>query len=138
MSDIENTPPPSPPPPPPPPVTPAPDTGDTQARQWAMFAHLSALVGIIIPFGNIIGPLIIWQIKKDQFPLVDDQGKEALNFNIAVTLAFIVAFILMFVVIGVLLMPLIGIAWLVFVILAAIKSNEGVTYRYPVNLRLIK
>ncbi|HET9048389.1 MAG TPA: DUF4870 domain-containing protein [Chiayiivirga sp.] len=134
MSDIENTPPPSPPPPP---ATPPPQ-GDTQDRQWAMFAHLSALVGIIIPFGNIIAPLIIWQVKKDQFPLVDDQGKEALNFNIAVTLAFVVAFILMFVLIGFVLMPLIGIAWLVFVILAAIKANEGVNYRYPVNLRLIK
>ena len=103
-----------------------------------MFAHLSALSGIIIPFGNIIGPLIIWQIRKAEFPLVDDQGKEALNFNIAVTIAFLVAFILMFLFIGILLMPVIGIAWLIFVIIAAIKANEGQSYRYPVNLRLIK
>lgn len=133
MSEFENTPPPSPPP-----VTPAPPQGDAQARQWAMFAHLSALSGIIIPFGNIIGPLIIWQIRKAEFPLVDDQGKEALNFNIAVTIAFLVAFILMFLFIGILLMPAIGIAWLIFVIIAAIKANEGQSYRYPVNLRLIK
>ena len=141
MSDIENAPPPpSPPPPPPPPPAPEPlpGTPSAEARQWALFAHLSALAGMIIPFGNIIGPLIIWQVKKAEFPFVDDQGKEALNFNITAALAFLVAMALTIVLIGVLLMPLVGIAWLVFTILAAIKANNGESYRYPVSLRLVK
>ena len=103
-----------------------------------MFAHLSALSGVVIPFGNIIGPLVVWQIKKDTLPFAADQGKEALNFNITVLIAVAIAFVLTFVLIGLLLLPLIGIAWLVLTILAGIKANEGVAYRYPFALRLIK
>jgi uncharacterized protein len=74
-------------------------------RQWAMFAHLAALAGFVIPFGNLIGPLIVWQIKKNEMPFVDDQGKEALNFQITVCLAVLVCILLM-VVIGALLLPI--------------------------------
>lgn len=136
MSEIENNPPPAPE-----------SSGDEsssdkesslQARQWAMFAHLSALAGLIIPFGNVLGPLIIWQIKKNEFAFVDDQGKEALNFQITVAIAMIVSMILMLVLIGVVLMFLVGIAALAFTIIAAIKANEGQYYRYPFTLRLVK
>lgn len=109
---------------------------DKEARQWAMIAHLSALSGFLIPFGNIIGPLVVWQIKKDM-PFVEDQGKEALNFQITVLIAVIVCFILTFVVIGALLLPIVGIATLVLIIIAGIKANSGEQYRYPLTLRLI-
>lgn len=103
-----------------------------------MFCHLSALAGFIIPFGNIIGPLIVWQIKKAEFPQVDDQGKEALNFQITVILAAIVSALLILVVIGAFLLMAVGIANLVFIIIATIQANKGEMYRYPFNLRLIK
>ena len=128
MSDIETTPPPPP----------GMDGPSSEARQWGMFAHLSALIGIIIPFGNLLGPLIIWQMKKAEMPFVDDQGKEALNFQIAVTIAMLICFVLMFVWIGMLLLPVVGIAALVFTIIGGIKANEGQAYRYPFTLRLIK
>jgi len=114
------------------------DAPSAEARQWGLFTHLSSLVGLIIPFGNILGPLIIWQIKKAEFPFIDDQGKEAVNFNITTLIAFIAAFILSFVLIGLLLMPIIGIGWLVLTILAGVKANNGEAYRYPFTLRLIK
>ena len=120
---------------PPPVPSGAPSADD---RQWGMFAHLSALSGVVIPFGNIIGPLVVWQIKKDTLPFAADQGKEALNFNITLLIAAFIGFLLTFVLIGLVLLPLIGIAWLVFTILAGIKANEGVAYRYPFALRLIK
>ena len=107
-------------------------------HQMALFTHLSALAGIVIPFGNIIGPLVMWLIGKDTLPFVDDQGKEALNFNITVTLASIVCFILMFVIIGYFLGAILFVAWFIFVIIAAVKANEGIAYRYPLTLRLIK
>jgi uncharacterized protein len=107
-------------------------------RQWAMFAHLAALAGFLIPFGNVIGPLIVWQIKKNEMPFVDDQGKEALNFQITVCLAVLVCLILLIVVIGALLLPLVGIAALVLTVIAAVKANGGEAYRYPLALRLIK
>jgi uncharacterized Tic20 family protein len=127
--------------PPPPPATSVPEPpageGDAEARQWAMFAHLSALVGFLIPFGNLIGPLVIWQVKKEM-PFVEDQGKEALNFQITVTIAGVVAAILMLVLIGIILLPIIAIVALVLTIIAAIRANSGEAYRYPFTLRLIK
>jgi hypothetical protein len=105
---------------------------------WAMLCHLSALSGFIIPFGSLIGPLVVWQIKKNQYPIVDDQGKEALNFQITITLAAIVSAILIVVLVGIALLIAVGIASIVFTIIAAIKANNGETYRYPFCLRLIK
>jgi len=114
-----------------------------EERQWALFAHLSALLGGLLTstflgLGCLIGPLIIWLVKKDTMPFVDDQAKEALNFNITVAIAAVVCGVLMFVLIGFVLLPLLGLAWLVFIIIAAIKANEGERYRYPFTLRLIK
>lgn len=109
----------------------------TEERQWGMFAHLSALAGFLIPFGNLIGPLVIWQLKKD-VPFVADQGKEALNFQITVSIAAIVCIVLMLVIIGGLLLIALGIAALVFVIIAAIKANDGIRYRYPYSFRFIE
>ena len=107
-------------------------------RQWGLFAHLSALAGLVIPFGNVLGPLIIWQVKKDTLPFAADQGKEALNFNITVAIAAVISGLLTFVLIGFLLLPLVGLAWLIFNVLGAIKANNGEAYRYPFALRLIK
>ena len=98
------------PPPPSDPTPPPPAVGGPSAeeRQWAMFAHLSALVGLVFPLGSIIGPLVIWLIKKDTMPFVNDQGKEALNFNITVAIAAMVCWTLVFILIGFLLLPAAG------------------------------
>ena len=115
-------------------------TGEPTAedKQWGLFAHLSSLAGLIIPFGNILGPLIIWQVKKDSLPFAADQGKEALNFNITIAIAAIISGLLTLVLIGFLLLPLVGLAWLIFTIIGAMKANSGEAYRYPFALRLIK
>jgi uncharacterized protein len=107
-------------------------------RTMGMLCHLLALAGLVIPFGNVLGPLVIWLMKKDQSWFVDDQGKESLNFQISLTIYMIIAGVLVFVLIGILLLPLIGIAGLVLTVIAALKANEGVTYRYPATIRLIK
>jgi len=120
------------------PTPPISGTPSAEERQWAMFAHLSALIGFLIPFGTIVAPLIIWQIKKNEMPFVDDQGKEALNFQITLFIALIVCFILMFLLIGLLLLPIVGIAGLILTIMGGIKANNGETYRYPFAIRLIK
>ncbi|TDR38734.1 hypothetical protein DFR29_11962 [Tahibacter aquaticus] len=141
-------------PPPPPPLSPPPPVSpdglpSAEERQWAMFAHLSALAGGILTgalggLGIFIGPLVIWLVKKDTMPFVDDQGKEALNFNITVCIAALALLLLSILTLGIGLLiaiPVglaIGVAWLVFTIIAAIKANEGVVYRYPVCLRLVK
>ena len=107
-------------------------------KTMGMLCHLSALAGFIIPFGAIIGPLIVWLMKKDQSPFIDHHGKEALNFQITMAIGFLISFVLIFVVIGIFLIIGLAIFSLVMIIIAAIKANEGEIYQYPVNLRLIK
>ncbi len=123
----------------PPPITP-----ESQARTWNMLCHLSALAGLVIPFGNLLGPLLIWQIKKHELPSVEAHGKAALNFQLTVTIAALMggalAFVLSFVCIGWLLAPvviLIGLAGLVFAVIAGLKANDGQEYKYPFSLTLI-
>jgi len=109
-----------------------------EEKQWALFAHLSALIGYIIPFGSIIGPLVIWQIKKNEMPFVDDQGKEALNFQITVAIIAIICLVLVLILIGILLLWALAIANLVFIIIAALAANHGQAYRYPFAFRFVK
>jgi len=115
-------------------------------RTWGMLSHLSALVGyFVVPFGNIIAPLIIWLVKKDQSQFVADQAKEALNFQISLFLyaivGTIVGLILTLVLVGFfLLFALWGalyIGGIVLTIVAAIRANEGQAYRYPLTIRLV-
>jgi hypothetical protein len=91
-----------------------------------------------IPFGNILGPLIIWLVKRNDHPFIDDQGKESLNFQITVMIAILICIPLMFVCVGFILAPAIGIAAVVLVIIASIRASKGEAYRYPWTLRLIK
>ena len=107
-------------------------------RMWGMFCHLAALAGFIIPFGNIIGPLIVWQIKKEEFPFVEDQGKESLNFQISIFIYLIISGLLVILIIGIALLFAIGIFSLIMTIIAAVKANEGVAFRYPMSIRFIK
>ena len=118
---------------------------DKDARMWAMFCHLAALSGFVgIPFGNVIGPLVVWLIKRDEHPLIDENGKESLNFQISATIYLVVAgvmtYVLLLVCIGVLLIPLLilaGLAVLVLTIIASIKTYKGEPFKYPVTIRFI-
>jgi len=101
-------------------------------NSMAMLAHLLAL------FTGFVGPLIIWLVKKDQSDYVDDQGKEALNFQISLFIYFTVAGLSMFVLIGIVLLPAVWIFDIVNVIRGAIAANKGERFRYPLCIRLIK
>jgi uncharacterized Tic20 family protein len=107
-------------------------------RTWGMVAHLAGLGGFIVPFGNILGPLVVWLVKRDQSAFVAVEAKEALNFNITLAIGGIVCIVLLQLSIGVLFAALLALFWLVMIIVAALKANEGVAYRYPFSLRLVK
>jgi uncharacterized Tic20 family protein len=102
------------------------------ARTFAMLAHLLAI------FTCFLGPLVIWLIKKDEHPFVDEQGKEALNFQITVLIAYLVSGLLTFVCIGFLLLTLVWVVDLIFCVMACTKVNNGEHYRYPITIRFIK
>jgi len=107
-------------------------------KLWATLCHLSALVGFVFPFGNIIGPTVFWILKKDQMPLVDVNGKEALNFQISMSIYALFAATLVLVLIGIPLLFMIAFADLILIIMASVKTSEGAPYRYPLTIRLIK
>ena len=113
------------------------------ARTWAMFCHLAGLGWLIFwlmpVIGGVICPLIVWQIKKDEYSFVDEQGKEAVNFQISMLLCWIVAMLLCFVIcIGVPLVSIVFVVDIVLAIVASIKAGEGRSYRYPFCIRFIK
>ena len=122
--------------PPPPVVTPPKVSGeiesDKDARTWGMLCHLLAI------FLGWLGPLICWLVKKDEYDFVDDQGKEALNFQITVFIAMIISAILIFILIGILMIWAVAICSLIFCIIGAMKANNGERYRYPICIRFIK
>lgn len=111
---------------------------DKDERTWGMLCHLVVFTGYIIPLAWIIGPLVVWMIKRDEMPFVDDQGKESLNFQITIMLAMIASGLLMFILIGFVLIFVVVIFQFIVVIIASIKANEGVYYRYPLCIRFIK
>lgn len=107
-------------------------------RNWAVGCHLSSLSGYIgVPFGHILGPLIIWLIKKDGSQFLDEVGKETLNYNISIILWFILCIPLMFILIGFFLFGALAILDIVVTILAAQAASKGEHYRYPLTIRFI-
>src|SRR5438874_7506319 len=125
------------------------ETAQKADRTWEVLCHVSALSMLLgVPFGNILGPLLIWLLKRGESPAVDAHGKEALNFQISVTLYLLIAsgvtVGLMLVLVGFLLLPLliaaaiiVPVLDLILVIIATVKASNGEAYRYPFTLRLI-
>jgi uncharacterized protein len=118
----------------------------SDARNYAMLCHILSLAGLVIPFGNVIGPLVIWLIKRDD-PFVDEHGKESVNFQISVTIYSIVIMFLMFflifaseLVFVLAIMALIAafVLELVFVVRGALAASRGEPYRYPLSIRFIR
>jgi uncharacterized Tic20 family protein len=109
------------------------------ARTWAMICHLAGLAGILLPAtGNIVAPLVIWQIKKEDNPFIDEQGKEAVNFQISVSIYFIISILLCIICVGAFLVAATILFFFIFTLIAAVKANNGFHYRYPLIIRFIK
>jgi uncharacterized protein len=107
-------------------------------RTWGMVAHLAALAFFIMPFGNILGPLVVWLAKRDHSAFVAQHAKEALNFNITFLIGALVCGVLLVFSIGILFGAVLFVFWLVLTIIAALKANEGAAYRYPFAVRFVK
>jgi len=106
-------------------------------RTYGMLAHLIALTGFIIPLGNLIGPLIIWMLKKDQSEWIDKQGRESLNFQISITLYAVASGILTFIAVGLVFLALIGLFSLVMIIVATVRAHSEEEFQYPLCIRLL-
>jgi len=124
-----------------PPQQPAP--AGVSDRQWIVFLHLSALGFFVLPaLGHILGPLIIWLVKKPESPAIDAAGRNVLNFQISWTIWIFVSGVVGFAGSCLFLVPILipigfWIAWLVFVIIGAVKASNGETYQFPLTIKLL-
>ncbi len=111
---------------------------EKEARKWAMICHLSALVGLLgNGIGFLIGPLVVWLIKREDDPLIEEQGKEAVNFQLTMFLVMFVSLLLAFVLIGIPLLIMFGLMMVIFPIIAGVKTSNGEHYRYPISIRFL-
>ena len=129
MNETQQTPLPSPP---------APSSTSSEIRTWSVLCHASALLGLFFHFfGHLLGPLIVWLIKRDASPEIDANGKESLNFQISMLIYDVIAGVLCIILIGI---PILIALWVlntVFVIIATVKTSEGKFYRYPFTIRFL-
>lgn len=107
-------------------------------KQWVLLSHLSGFAGFIFPLGNILGPLLIWLLKKDQSLAVEEHSREALNFQISISIYFLIASVLIVAVVGIVLLPILIIVHIFLMIKAALAADRGRFYVYPVTIRFIK
>jgi uncharacterized Tic20 family protein len=111
---------------------------ETWERNWAVFCHLGGFAGLVLPgLGHVVVPLVLWLLRRDQSAFVDHHGKEALNFQISMTLYAVVSVALMWVLIGFLLILVVLGVQFVFMVIASVAASQGEPYRYPLTLRLI-
>jgi uncharacterized Tic20 family protein len=111
----------------------------SNVRTWTVLCHASALLGFFVPAaGHILGPLIVWLVKRGDSPEIDAHGKESLNFQISMLIYGVISGILCLIVIGFFLLALLHILNVVFVIVASIQASEGKLYRYPLAIRFMK
>lgn len=110
---------------------------DRDDRNWGILVHAAAFTGLVVPFGNILGPLLIWLIKKEDSEFVDKNGKASLNFQLSWTIWILLAAVTIFFMIGLILVPLLGLAWLILVVLGTIRASDGGVYEYPLTIRFI-
>jgi uncharacterized Tic20 family protein len=109
-----------------------------EAQKWATICHLIALVGLLgNGIGFLVGPLAVWLIKRHDDPLIDEQGKEAVNFQLTMLLALIISVLLFVVLIGIPMLVVFGLMTVIFPIIAAVKTSNGERYRYPFSIRFI-
>jgi len=114
-------------------------TSSSNVRMWNVLCHATALAGFFVPCaGHILGPLIVWLVKRNDSPEIDEHGKESLNFQISMLIYNVIAGVLCLVLIGFVILAILHILNLVLVIIASIQASEGKFYRYPLAIRLIK
>ena len=109
-----------------------------ETRTWSMILHFSLLACYVIPLVGIVAPILIWQIKKDDLPVIDLHGKNAVNWIISASIYGIIAGLLTFAVVGVFLLPIVAICTIVFPLIAGVKANNGVVWKYPLTYPFLK
>lgn len=109
-----------------------------EVREWCMILHLSLFAGHTVPLGGIIAPIVIWQVKKEEMPEIDEHGRNALNWIISNILYVILCIPLCFILVGFALLIALAVLNVVFPVIAALKANEGRVWKYPLAIPFLR
>jgi uncharacterized Tic20 family protein len=120
------------------PSTQVPPVAAPVSRTFEVLCHVLGFAGFVLPFANIWAPLIVWLMKKAESPSVDAHGKEAINFQISMTIWVLLCAASWLVLIGIVLLPAALITGIVLTVIGTIKASNGELYRYPLTIRFIK
>jgi uncharacterized Tic20 family protein len=123
--------------PPPSPYAQSP-THQQDVRTWSMLLHLAQLSGFVVPFGSIVVPIIIWQIKKAELPEIDAHGKVVVNWIISGIIYAVVSALLCIVVIGIPMLLALIVLHIVFPIIGGVKASNGELWKYPLSIAFLK
>jgi len=110
---------------------------DSDDRTWAVIAHASAFAGFVVPFGNVLGPLLVWTIKRDESQFVAENSREAVNFQLSWTIWLVAAALSILVLVGLVLLPVLALVWVVLVAVATVRASEDEVYDYPLTLDFV-
>jgi len=117
-----------------PPSAPAIGRREQDVRQWALFLHLSKFAGFVIPLGGLILPIVLWQIKKVEWPEIDAHGRVIMNWILSEILYIILCIPLCFIIVGIPLLIVVVLLGLIFPVIGAIKANDGIVWKYPLSI----
>ncbi|MEQ8660644.1 MAG: DUF4870 domain-containing protein [Gammaproteobacteria bacterium] len=110
----------------------------TRVRWLATACHLAALLGYLLPFGNVAGPLALWLALRSRHPYIDEQGRDAVNFQLTMLAWYLLAFALVLALVGLVLVPLLAVFQLVMTVVAAARAQAGEAWRYPLTVRFVR
>lgn len=113
-------------------------TSTPSERSYAMSMHITQFASIVIPFAGWLVPLIMWLVKREESAFVNAQGKVIFNWILSSLIYYVGSFILMFILIGWLTLIALVICNIVFIIIGAIRANEGIVWQYPLSIPFFK
>ena len=111
------------------------DRASSDVNMWGMFIHLSQFCGYLVPFAGLIAPIVIWQIKKEESPILDLHGRIVVNWIITASLLAVIFGLLCFVFIGIPLIMALGLIGIILPIIGGIKANSGKIWNYPCSIQ---
>ena len=116
----------------------SPSSAEQQARQWAMFLHLSQFAGFLVPLAGLVLPIVLWQLKKAEMPGIDAHGRVVVNWIISAVIYAIAGALLVFVFVGIPLLIALGVVGIIFPIVGGVKASNGELWRYPLSIKFLK
>ena len=109
-----------------------------QAKDMGLLIHAASFSGYVFPLGSVLGPLIVWLMKRDEYEFANQCGKNCLNFKLSLIIYAMISAVLILVGVGVLLLAALALLDIICTIIAIVKASDGIAYQYPLSIKFLK